>query len=132
MKSRDETVLAQDNQHHSQQSMQAWAESSPFSAGSASYLESLYEQYLENPDSVDEQWQQQFAGLLNSVQNDEIAHSAIKNYFKDIARQKKSSNIQIVSTDLKQIGVLQLIMAYRKHGHRIARTDPLGIKKPED
>ena len=132
MKSRDETVLAQDNQHHSQQSMQAWAESSPFSAGSASYLESLYEQYLENPDSVDEQWQQQFSGLLNGLQDDEIAHSAIKNYFKDIARQKKSSNIQIVSTDLKQIGVLQLIMAYRKHGHRIARTDPLGIKKPED
>ncbi len=132
MKSKDETVLKQNYQAGSSHHMKDWEQSSPFSGASASYLESLYEQYLQNPTSVDQQWQQLFAAIQEGAEDHEIAHSAIKKYFKDIARQKKTSTVQVVSNDLKQLGVLQLITAYRKHGHRIAHTDPLGIKKPED
>ncbi len=112
--------------------MQEWIASSAFSGGSATYLEDLYEQYLENPGSVSEQWQQTFSELPIESSDSDIAHSQIKDYFVAQAKKKKIAGIQVVSTDLKQIGVLQLLNAYRKHGHRIAKLDPLNIKKPED
>ncbi len=114
------------------QNMLEWIQSSVFSVGSAAYLEDLYEQYLENPHSVSEQWQKNFSELpKNDAQITDIPHSVIKEHFKIISRQKRIGT-QIVSTDLKQIGVLQLINAYRQHGHRVAKLDPLGLQEVED
>jgi 2-oxoglutarate dehydrogenase E1 component len=115
-----------------QRTMQQWLASSAFSAGSATYLEDLYEQFLENPDSIPEQWQAVFYELPVERDDAEIAHSQIKDYFIAQAKVNKTSAPQKVSTDLKQIGVLELLNAYRQHGHRIAKLDPLEIKKPED
>ncbi len=123
------TVGTMENQ---QRTMQQWIASSAFSGGSASYLEDLYEQYMENPESVPEQWQSIFADLPVNTNQVDIAHSQIKSYFVTQAKNKKNSGVQVVSTDLKQIGVLNLLNAYRQHGHRIAKLDPLDIKKPED
>ncbi|RMH36638.1 MAG: 2-oxoglutarate dehydrogenase E1 component [Gammaproteobacteria bacterium] len=112
------------------QSMLAWAKTSPFNGGSASYLEDLYEQYLNDPTAVPENWRKVFEQIHDQAQN-EIPHSAIKNYFREIARTRVAASHQIVSVDLKQIGVLSLVNAYRKHGHRVAQIDPLGLREPE-
>ncbi len=111
--------------------MLKWSESSLFSAGSASYLEDLYEQFLENPNSVGQEWQAMFEGLPVVQDKPEIPHSTIKNYFKETTRRHRFVKTDSVS-DLKQIGVFQLIDAYRKHGHRVADLDPLGLKPLED
>jgi 2-oxoglutarate dehydrogenase E1 component len=112
------------------QSMLAWAETSAFSGGSAAYLEDLYEQFLRDPSSVSETWRKVFSEIHASAR-DEIPHSAIKDYFRQISRSRVKLSAAVVGVDLKQIGVLQLIHAYRKHGHRVANIDPLGLRQPE-
>ncbi|PIP80308.1 MAG: hypothetical protein COW84_06005, partial [Gammaproteobacteria bacterium CG22_combo_CG10-13_8_21_14_all_40_8] len=87
-----------------QQNMLNWTESSLFSAGSASYLEDLYEQYLENPDSVGEHWKKTFENLPVVQPKPEIPHSTIKKYFIDSTRKHRVIQSESVS-DIKQIGV---------------------------
>ncbi|MEE4246169.1 MAG: 2-oxoglutarate dehydrogenase E1 component [Kangiellaceae bacterium] len=101
--------------------------------GSAGYLEEIYELYLEDPSSIDPSWRKKFDDYkaLNEA-NGEIAHSPIQNYFKQVsinrARSAASSSGDN-SFDAKQVNVLELIQAYRAHGHQFAKLDPLGIWK---
>ncbi|MBI0425830.1 2-oxoglutarate dehydrogenase E1 component [Psychrobacter sp. NG27] len=102
-------------------------------ADNANYIEALYEQYLTDPSSVDEEWQTYFAQYKS--QND-AQHNAIKDQFLLLARNQtanKSSSESAESGsksdngDPKQMGVQQLISAYRRRGHRRAKLDPLDL-----
>jgi 2-oxoglutarate dehydrogenase E1 component len=72
----------------------------PLFAASAAYLEALYEQYLQRPDSVDAAWRAYFASVPPT---------------------------QAVTTDEKQAAVARLIQTYSNRGHLIAQIDPLGL-----
>lgn len=104
-------------------------------ADNASYIEALYEQYLTDPDSVDTDWQAYFEQYKSS---NDAQHNAIKDQFLLLARNQtanKSSNESTGTsssnsdncTDPKQMGVQQLISAYRRRGHRRAKLDPLNL-----
>ncbi len=102
--------------------------------GSAAYLEEIYEQYLEDPSSIDESWRQKFDALINGDSSSaEVAHSEIQNYFRQVGLNKhriaSSSSSGDKSFDAKQVNVLELIQAYRAHGHQYASIDPLGLWK---
>ncbi len=109
--------------------LQAWIESSHFSATHAAYIEDLYDQYLSDASSVDGQWRAIF-DALPPVAAGEQSHSGVRDFFRSAARNKVRS---VVSTapDTKQVRVLQLINAYRFRGHQHAELDPLGIWQQE-
>lgn len=106
---------------------------SHLSGGSMAYIDALYEDYLASKDTVSEEWRTYFDSLANvNGELKEESHKAIREQFENLARFK-SSNGHTVSTDLlsqqKQAQVIQLINAYRLHGHHQANLDPLGIAK---
>lgn len=111
--------------------MQSLWQSSYLSGGSMAYVDSLYEDYLSNPDSVENEWRSCFDSLPHVNGGDkDVSHEAIRAYFAALATQRRSAAAPAsASTDSKTIGLSALIHAFRKHGHREANLDPLGIKK---
>ncbi|TNF32933.1 MAG: 2-oxoglutarate dehydrogenase E1 component [Gammaproteobacteria bacterium] len=115
--------------------MQALWESSMLDAGSAAWLEALYENYLRNPNDVDPHWRDYFATLprVNGVAAKEIPHDEIREQFRKLTQRKgglqaapvaQAININM-EHERKQVKVLQLINAYRFRGHQNANLDPL-------
>lgn len=76
----------------------------------ASFLEQLYHQYQQNPQSVAEEWQGYFQRLDAST----------------TTTQAGSGNGQVMTHRSEQLNVSRLINAYRYLGHLEANTNPLG------
>ena len=56
------------------------------SGSNVPYIEELYEEYLGNPDSVDETWRQYFAALAQSGAGaKDVAHRPIRETFANLA-----------------------------------------------
>ncbi|WP_087016432.1 2-oxoglutarate dehydrogenase E1 component [Thaumasiovibrio subtropicus] len=110
--------------------MKAWLESSHLAGANATYVEDLYELYLSDPDSVNEEWRNVFDGLP-VVKEDatEQPHSRVRDYFRRLAKETTylSAPVTDPEVDAKQVKVLQLINAYRFRGHQHANLDPLGL-----
>jgi len=114
--------------------MQAWIESSHLAGGNIAYVEELFELYLDDPNSVPEEWQEFFKQLPE--EGSDIKHSEIREQFRIAAKEKlKQSggsggfNAEFAE---KQVKVLQLINAYRFRGHQHASLDPLGLWKQDE
>ncbi len=100
-----------------------WA-SSYLSGGSMAYVDSLYEDYLADPDSVSADWKAVFSALpkVNGGAK-EISHRDIRDYFLQNADKK---TVQVIaSADSKQYQVANLVNAFRSQGHLAAQLDPL-------
>ena len=118
--------------------MKAWWDSSHMAGANAAYVEELYETYLEDPQSVSENWRQIFDNLpkVDGVEL-ETNHTAIKNQFRQLAALGPTARMSSPSvpsanvSDDRQVKVLQLINAYRFRGHQNANLDPLGLWKQE-
>ncbi|NHB58385.1 2-oxoglutarate dehydrogenase E1 component [Acinetobacter shaoyimingii] len=103
------------------------------SADSAAYIEELYEQYLTSPESVGSDWQEYF----NKFPKGDQPHSNVREQFLLLGRNSNRIQPVVQSSvspehEQRQIGVLQLIAAYRNRGHQKAKLDPLGLAKRED
>ncbi|MFK5914830.1 MAG: 2-oxoglutarate dehydrogenase E1 component, partial [Woeseiaceae bacterium] len=108
--------------------MKAWTKSSYLSGANAAYIEELYELYLENAQSVSEQWRDFFQTLPKiEGANIEYKHSEIRNEFKVLAKQPAAQIVLSSGGDVKQVKVLQLINSFRSRGHQNATLDPLGL-----
>ena len=97
-------------------------------SGNAAFIEDLYEQFLADPNAVDEQWQHYFASLQDAAGPGDVPHAPVR--ARMFAQTNASrSHIAVApaehADDGKQVSVLQLINAYRFMGHRQARLDPL-------
>lgn len=100
----------------------------------APYVESLYESWLKNPASVDENWRQCFERLhaddLASGEGARVepVHSDIVAAYTDLKTRRQPDN-DTLNKELvvarKQVGVQQLISSYRFLGSRRADLDPL-------
>ncbi len=75
-------------------------------------IEDMYQTYLENPKSVDESWQQFFAGF-------ELARTN----FQPKTLQVKSDIID------KEFAILSLIHGYRQRGHLFTKTNPVRSRR---
>lgn len=105
---------------------------SPLSGGNSSYVEDYYEQYLQDPDSVEASWREYFDSIGADGQGRDIAHIPIRESFVDTQPATASSvSGQSGLSAQKQAGVLQLIDQYRNHGYYVADLDPLGLYQPE-
>jgi 2-oxoglutarate dehydrogenase E1 component len=92
-----------------------------FDTYNAAYVQAVYEQYLQNPASVDETWRRLFssdtAGLLGS--NGAAAGLRTSSDASPGLRQLRAAR-----------AAGELVDAYRLHGHRAAHLDPLGTTPP--
>lgn len=70
------------------------------------YIEALYQEYQENPDSVDSQWREFFEGY-------------------DFALQSGRTEQPVSQATEKERQVLNLINGYRRRGHLFTKTNPV-------
>ena len=122
----------------SKQWMKTLQQSSLLDGSNGAYLESLYESWLRKPDSVPDNWREYFDGLpqVNGQQRGDILHSELRREFSQLTGRLRGHRIARLTGvrlehERKQVRVLQLINAYRFHGHQYARTDPLCRTEPE-
>lgn len=78
--------------------------------GDIAAIENLYKQYLQNPESVEKEWQRFFQGF-------ELARA---NYSTEVV---KSNNLD------KEFKVVNLIDEYRKRGHFFTKTNPVRTRR---
>jgi 2-oxoglutarate dehydrogenase E1 component len=114
------------------QLFKALRRSSLLDGGNVVYVESLYENWLQDPDSVASQWREYFDALpvVNGQDSKELSHAGIQAEFSRLTGRLRGHRIARMTGarlahESKQVRVLQLINAYRFRGHQHARTDPL-------
>jgi 2-oxoglutarate dehydrogenase E1 component len=93
----------------------------------------MYEQYIRNPDSVDEGWRRYFRTLADDGQAD-VAHGPIREQLIEKTRTARTNGKGVASVagarlpaGEKQGAIARLIQIYYLRGHQIADIDPLGI-----
>ncbi len=114
-------------------SLRALLESTPLGEGNAPYLESLYEQYLSDPNSVGERWRDYFRGL-KSDGTTETAHGPVRDALAKRAREVRvaaapAAGAATADASAKQAAVARLVQVYANRGHLCADIDPLGMQK---
>jgi len=107
------------------------------SAANLAFVESLYEDYLRDPSSVAQDWQQYFSGIAEnefrfpkprfgpSFQPSSIFHSP-----PAIPAPRLTPGLADLQTAALQDRVYLLTRLHRVRGHRIAQVDPLGLPRP--
>ncbi|MFT5113097.1 MAG: 2-oxoglutarate dehydrogenase E1 component, partial [Parasphingorhabdus sp.] len=93
---------------------------SHLSGGNFPYLESLYQDFLNDPNSVEPNWRETFQSLDQAEPPNNSQSPSVYG-----SEQWAAGNAK------KQSGVLRLINAYRTRGHQVAATDPLGMMEQE-
>ncbi len=102
--------------------------------GNAPYVEEMYENYLDNPGSVPENWRGYFDALqhvpaLDGTDARDVPHLPVINAFAERAKQGGTKVVVAAGADSelarKRTAVQQLIAAYRNVGARWADLDPL-------
>ena len=113
--------------------LKLFQESSSLQGSNASYIEDLYEQFLEDPESVESSWQKQFNALHPNTAY-ETPHSPVVQRFAQLAVKSQGRLAQLQgfteASVKKQAAVSRLINHYRVRGHQIANTNPLGKTAP--
>ena len=113
--------------------MQQYRGNSYLFGGNASYVEELYEAYLDNPGSVPDNWRAYFDNLqhvpaVDGSEARDVAHAPVVESFAQRAKANAFA-VKTTSADLaiarKQVHVQSLIAAYRFLGSRWADLDPL-------
>jgi 2-oxoglutarate dehydrogenase E1 component len=122
----------------SNQWMKMLQQTSLLDGGNGAYLESLYEAWLHDPDTVPDNWREYFTGLprVNGQDSGDVLHSELRREFSRLTGRLRGHRIARLTGarldhERKQVRILQLINAYRFRGHQYARTDPLRRTEPE-
>ncbi len=89
---------------------------------SAAYIESLYNEFVKDPNSVDPEWKKFFEGFDFALTTSPDKITAIK------GASQGGSAISEESLS-KELAVFELIRAYRKRGHLAATTNPIRTRK---
>ena len=117
-----------------QSDMQSLWDSAMLDAGSAAWVESLYETFLRNPNEVESHWRNYFETLPRvNGSTVELPHDEVRERFRVLTQRKGTTRIAAkpdasrasLEHERKQVRVLQMINAYRFRGHQNANLDPL-------
>ena len=103
-------------------------EPTPLFGGNADFLDTLYEQYLRDPASVEERWRQYFDRLPGPADG-ERPRRPVEAELAARARLPRAVAAAAAgrSADARQASVSRLIQIWINRGHLIARIDPLGL-----
>ena len=84
------------------------------------YIESLYNDFIQNPESVDPEYRKFFEGFDFAISNNQNGQTVTTSKDqKDIDTSKLS----------KEFSVYNLIQSYRKKAHLVAKTNPIRERK---
>jgi 2-oxoglutarate dehydrogenase E1 component len=106
-------------------------QTTPLFGSNSALVEAYYERFLADPASVPPEWRAWFESLGGGP--GDVNHRAIR---EEIARAARAPQRPVGAAPAgkvpeavlaKQSAVLRLIWAYRLHGHKLARLDPLGL-----
>jgi len=113
-------------------------QATPLAAGNDAYVEAMYERYLAQPASIDQQWREYFSSLGPS--STDVPHGPLIEELARRARLPRRTFIAAAagvapatgagasdSIAAKQGAVSRLIQIYANRGHLIASIDPLGL-----
>ncbi|MGE0113928.1 MAG: 2-oxoglutarate dehydrogenase E1 component [Steroidobacteraceae bacterium] len=117
------------------ESLRALLESSALGADQAAYLESLYEQFLIDPGSVEPKWRDYFVSVHQGASG-EVAHGPLREALAQRARESRPVSVAAPEAGdglfAKQGAVSRLVQVYANRGHLVADIDPLGLlKRPQ-
>ncbi len=101
------------------------ASPSAINSWSPEYLESLYQQWLDDPESVASDWQHFFQGFHLGT-----SRPPGEGGEESTAAPREPEGRHVDEHLVKQARVWSLIYHYRDIGHLMADTDPLGQKRP--
>ena len=113
-------------------SIKALTQTTPLSGGNGPYVEALYEQYIQEPGSVPENWREYFSRL--GAERGEIAHGPILEALQQRLKtngqaiRRRDTHTRGAPASEKQAAVSRLIQVYSLRGHQIADLDPLGLQ----
>lgn len=97
-------------------------------AANTAFFADLYDQYIENPDSVEPSWRAFFQGFdfaaadYGSGATEEVAYAAP---VQQATASAPSADAAVPEKVLKEFKVLNLIEAYRTRGHLFTKTNPV-------
>jgi len=89
------------------------------------YIETLYNEFVQDDAAVDPEWKKFFEGFDFAV-NNIAANGRAKTAEGTPNKQTQVANSELLA---KEIGVFELIRAYRKRGHLAATTNPIRARK---
>ena len=89
------------------------------------YIENLYNDFVKNPDSIDIDMRRFFEGFDFAVSN---AGSGNGNGATKTQKPSDGAAVNVAQLE-KELNVYQLIQAYRRKGHLIAKTNPIRARK---
>ncbi|HYM92895.1 MAG TPA: 2-oxoglutarate dehydrogenase E1 component [Chitinophagaceae bacterium] len=92
---------------------------------SPEFVEKLYQDFVNNPDSVDPEFRKFFEGFDFA-----ITSHAVNGVPATAIIEEKATVVPLSSSQLaKEFSVFNLILAYRKKGHLVAKTNPIRERK---
>ncbi|EOB10695.1 2-oxoglutarate dehydrogenase E1 component [Rickettsia prowazekii str. GvF12] len=94
-------------------------------SGNAVFVEELYRQYLANPNSVDQTWQEFFADIKD---NNVVLNKSTAKVISTNVTNKELLNNNLSSETLNNLKAKEMISAYRRNAHYLANLDPLGLE----
>jgi 2-oxoglutarate dehydrogenase E1 component len=102
--------------------------------GNAPFIESLYERYLDDPDSIDASWREFFDGLGRETEDlFRRARRALEPREGDGATAPAAAGVVSLDDERSKriirdhLRIIMLVRAYRVRGHLVAQLDPLGL-----
>lgn len=93
---------------------------------SPSFVESLYQDFVKDPDSIDPDFRKFFEGFDFAVSNNKTGSNGAP------VINPKDNGAKTEKTDIdwkREIGVYRLILGYRNKGHLLAKTNPIRARK---
>ncbi|MDD1627660.1 MAG: 2-oxoglutarate dehydrogenase E1 component, partial [Methylococcaceae bacterium] len=109
--------------------LKLFQDSSSLQGSNASFVENLYERFLEDPESVEPSWKKEFNAIHHGAAY-ETPHSPVVERFAQLAVKSQGRLAQLQGfteeSVKKQAAVSRLINHYRVRGHQIANNNPLG------
>ena len=84
-----------------------WLASSPFGGSNQAYVEEIYEQYLDDPNSIDASWKAIFDSFPSTTVVEQ-PHSQVRDYFRKLARENIPEAVTVVDPEAstKQVRLL--------------------------
>jgi 2-oxoglutarate dehydrogenase E1 component len=97
--------------------------------GNSQYLEQLYEDYIKDPSSLKPEWKKYFDSIQNGKA--EISHNSVIESFRNLKLKSTpvANDTDPVTKTSKSSDVQNLINAYRRRGHQVAKIDPLHLRE---
>ncbi len=111
------------------QSLQQRYATSPLFGANAPYVEDLYEAFLEDPESVPDNWRRFFAAVRpgdGEATSHRTLQAALAAGRVPVAAAMPTAP-RVAAANEKQAAVSRLIQVYSLRGHQIADLDPLGM-----